>query len=428
MQVKPTKHLKSKFILVFVLLATNKWALEFFVNDSISSSAFNTLIFLSNLVVFIILIVSPKKSWLISVIHSKIEKHIYYMLFLSFFLGISYLFLDAALKSNSFITKYNNPDRFWVSTLEADSILGWKPKPNSISSHVLYGDTISWYNNDLSIRTNNTPKPIIDKPYLLAVGCSWTEGADIPTESTYVEIAARAMGAVALNGGVSNFGFSQMYLRAIEVINKYKPQYMVIQYTRWLSPRSQQRYADMSFGYNPRPFIYKDNAVFKTHLPLFNYTGFNIQKAFKEKSRPINEPYAFIHTLPFFIKEKFQFIASEFYLRINNISTNGIGFTETTLFYLDNFKKLCDQNNINCLVVTYDFLKYSKTTNKLLKNCGIPVLDGIDLLFKNLKNDSLYTTTYGIKKGTPPKVVDLHPNVNSNLIIGQAIGDYFNSH
>ena len=89
---------------------------------------------------------------------------------------------------------------------------------------------------------------------ILFLGCSFTFGALCKADSIFPHLSSQALGFRYINAGVSGWGLAQMQRRAKELIPKYKPRYVVFQYSYWLPQRAAGTYRHV-FDYPlPKPY------------------------------------------------------------------------------------------------------------------------------------------------------------------------------
>lgn len=96
------------------------------------------------------------------------------------------------------------------------------------------------------------------RPFVLALGCSFTFGDATPAEDTYAEVLARRLDGTALNAGKSGYGLAQMLLLARRLIPRYQPDVVVVQFSPWLARRSMSGFANVTFGVAPVPYLVQD--------------------------------------------------------------------------------------------------------------------------------------------------------------------------
>ena len=77
----------------------------------------------------------------------------------------------------------------------------------------------------------------LKRPRLVFIGDSFTYGDFTLAENTFAYKAVIKLSGESVNGGVNGFGLAQMVLRARQLIPKYRPDYVVVQYSPWLAAR-----------------------------------------------------------------------------------------------------------------------------------------------------------------------------------------------
>lgn len=97
-------------------------------------------------------------------------------------------------------------------------------------------------------------------PRLLFLGDSFTYGMLVATEDTFPFRTALKLHGEAINGGVPGHGLAQMVLRARQLIPKYKPDYVVVQYSPWLVGRAQSEFLPGSGDMFAVPYYFDDES------------------------------------------------------------------------------------------------------------------------------------------------------------------------
>jgi len=107
------------------------------------------------------------------------------------------------------------------------------------------------------------------RPIVLTLGCSFTYGATNLAEDTYAYLLGQYLGGTTRNGGVCGYGSSQMLILARRLVPAIKPDYLVVQYSRWLTERALSPFAPAYFGKVPTPFFYHRRGEVALHQPVF---------------------------------------------------------------------------------------------------------------------------------------------------------------
>ncbi len=105
-----------------------------------------------------------------------------------------------------------------------DDRLGYVPRPG----YAAPGVTIDA--DGLRHAGEHTPLPAHDDAPILAVGDSFTFGAEVTDAQTWPALLQRLTGRRVLNGGVSGYGFDQTVLRAEQLASRYRPSVIVVSF------------------------------------------------------------------------------------------------------------------------------------------------------------------------------------------------------
>lgn len=106
-------------------------------------------------------------------------------------------------------------------------------------------------------------------PRLLFLGDSFTYGMLVAAEDSFTFRAAQKLRGEAINGGVPGHGLAQMVLRARQLIPKYKPDYVVVQYSPWLVGRAQSEFMPGSGDMFATPYYFDDKSGSASVAPAY---------------------------------------------------------------------------------------------------------------------------------------------------------------
>ncbi len=105
-----------------------------------------------------------------------------------------------------------------------DPLLGFLPKPGRIEGWK--GETLTV--GEGFIRSNGQPPPLAPRPLIVAAGDSFTYGDQVSDHQTWVAALERLIAARVLNAGVFDYGIGQSYLRARQLVERLKPDGLII--------------------------------------------------------------------------------------------------------------------------------------------------------------------------------------------------------
>jgi energy-coupling factor transporter transmembrane protein EcfT len=225
----------------------------------------------------------------------------------SFFMGYSRSICKRSHELYIYLVSDNIRGRAGKSHVP-DSIYGFKPLKNARAFDVFpIGDPIpTAYDMDgFRVPLKDSLKVNLkDSVDIIFLGCSFTFGDACYADSTFAHLVAQEMGFSYINAGVCSYGLSHMYLLSKELIAKYKPRYIVYQYSDWLLGRALSAYAPVYFGTLPIPYFVKKEKDFELFMPVFQTQIFEID-AKEIKNNFKNKFFSFLLNkgLPFFIRE-----------------------------------------------------------------------------------------------------------------------------
>ncbi len=117
----------------------------------------------------------------------------------------------------------------------ADPELGWSAVPGSQGALTFaVGPSVPLRYDDEAFRTPVGATRPRQRPYVLALGCSFTHGDGCSAEDTFCDIVARRLGGTCLNAGQQAYGLSQMLILARRLIPRHRPEIVLVQYSSWL--------------------------------------------------------------------------------------------------------------------------------------------------------------------------------------------------
>jgi|GEM_PF-307310 len=158
-----------------------------------------------------------------------------------------------------FYTLYSEPSPSFIGRLrKADPEYGYQHRAYARACYIIPpADSIPVYTDGYGFRVTRADiQRSIDtgRMDILFLGCSFTYGEYCKADSTFSHLSAQALGFRYLNAGVSGWGLSQMHLKAQELIPKYKPRYVVLQYSYWLPQRAAGMYRYSADYPMPKPY------------------------------------------------------------------------------------------------------------------------------------------------------------------------------
>ena len=109
-----------------------------------------------------------------------------------------------------------------------DPLVGGIPKPGVSIRH-----PTKWYRMtavENGTRWNGSGSIAGEAAFALAVGDSFTFGADVSDEETWPAALERETGRRVVNAGVAGFGLDQTVLRAEQLVGMYRPEFVIVSF------------------------------------------------------------------------------------------------------------------------------------------------------------------------------------------------------
>lgn len=347
-------------IVAFVLVIYSSYIMTCFFNSQEAVSRINIfkIYFSSLLFPFWIFGITYKLFWEITQKISMIKTSALIFFFIAlWFAGYKSLKLafhlnDEILKLYDYIALNENARGTEGIIYQSDDTLGYKPIPFSKGFHLLgYGSRIPTRFDKNGFRIPVCQDSVLkfepDKKTILFLGCSFTYGDACYSEDTFSYIAAKKLNYNYINAGVCGYGLSQMYILANKLIPKYRPDFVVIQYSPWLWERSNDPLALSYIGLLPNPYFYSaEKNSLKIEYPLFTATALDLDK------KILKEKYKNNYT-GFYIKEGIQFVIKDYF----------------------NLQKVSVPENKPCRQrITIENFAYKTIFNLTFKEGGTPIL------------------------------------------------------
>jgi hypothetical protein len=173
----------------------------------------------------------------------------------------------------------------WVGTVHRyDEELGYSSIPGSsgtIIKPLMRPIPVRYNEYGFRVSAADRSKDYIDpgKKSILYLGCSFTFGDGCTAEETFPYISADSLGMNSLNAGICGYGLSQMVILAEKLIPKYRPEFVVVQFSPWLVDRSLAPIAPSYIGLIPNAYFSTDKKrnIF-IEKPIFETEVFNLNK------------------------------------------------------------------------------------------------------------------------------------------------------
>ncbi|MCP5051668.1 MAG: hypothetical protein GY940_31160 [bacterium] len=309
------------------------------------------------------------------------------------------------------------------SVFQADEEYGYLPKPDSVAFFsIRHSKRVPLVFDRYRFRVP-VSKRRVNRPYeggILFLGCSFTLGDAVPAEKTFPYLVGKELDSRGMNAGLSGGGLCQMVMRARKEIPRFKPKYVVVQYSHWLIRRSQRYYRPTAYGKTPGPFYYESGGHIKIHAPVFTTINFDVPIA--KYSRKGLWPFTWHVGLPLYAHDDYYTLLTSAKRLLGMIPKPAQSKEALVRFTYREIEKACRAYGAQMLVVKL-YMTGKEIPAYGLDDLGYPVVDTLDPLLSGLPEptDQAWRMKYQFMKGKPPRLVDIHPNVAAHRVIADAI-------
>lgn len=267
-----------------------------------------------------------------------------------------------------------------------------------------------------------------NKPLILALGCSFTHGDATPAEQTYPFLVGRMLKGSAINAGCGAYGLAQMLVLARRLIPLHLPDYLLVQYSPWLVDRAVTPFARSQFGRLTTPYFFR-NARGETLLqppafatPLFDYPTSDYRRT-PLSARDFGSFYLRIG-LPMLTREHLGMLS--FRLRritglLPDPTTDPSRVIETAYAEI---LQIAAAHNVRPMIVLLAEPGQRETSGSNHLPAGrSQLVDAQAALFSHLPEATpkAFLRAYGHWRGSPPMLVDSHPNAAAHGVVAEAI-------
>ena len=314
------------------------------------------------------------------------------------------------------------------------------------SSRQYTGDTELGFANIGNFRSGNVrireDSFGLSRPLVLALGGSFTYGYACDADEAYPYITGKKLNGSSLNAGLVGAGLSQMLILARRLIPKYKPDYVLVQYSPWLVRRAAAPFNLTSIHKIPRPYFADSNdGSVILQPPAYRTKFFDIPDAYQKTPAGIGDYLSFLINvgIPLYMNEHlggFGFSMKKILGYTARPSKNHVKIIETVY---GEIAGICRENDATLIIVMMGGIDRPRQTDdveggifnpfpkeeveKLYEIKNTVVINTMPPLLEKLdkKNYESYSRAYHHWRGTPPVCYDRHPNPAAHEIIGQEI-------
>jgi len=316
----------------------------------------------------------------------------------------------------------------------ADPELGFAAVPASQGLHVFpIGPPLPMrYNADeLRVPAGDASGAPRQRPFVLALGCSFTYGDACLAEDTFPYRVAQGLGGTALNAGKCAYGLSQMLILARRLVPRYKPEYVLVQFSPWLVGRGTSGLARSPFGLVPVPYLPLHDGRVGLQPPWFRARVFDLPfPRFDNDRRGPGEFLSFFFSAaaPLFLYDDAHAALNEVRLLAGGAAeperrqASDAGDDVNRIVYRE-IAQICKDNGATMVLVrlSHPLERHHQELKELYRDVVyVDAQATLDATVVEADKDAYYRR-YGHWRGTPPVLVDTHPNPEAHALIAREI-------
>jgi hypothetical protein len=311
-----------------------------------------------------------------------------------------------------------------------DAELGFAPVANSVGAETFPdGDEIpARFDQDgfripLDDEKNRTQS---QHPSVLTLGCSFTYGAAARAEDTYPYLVGRNLGGSTKNAAVSSYGLSQMLILAKRLVPGQKPDYLLVQYSPWLVSRALDPFAPTYFGKLPTPYFFDRQSELVLQPPVFQTKMFDLPiDRYRNTPTSFSDKVSFSWNvgLPIFVHDDFNMIGYAANRFLRRVPAPASDEARVTTYVYGQIGKIAKENGAKLIVVVLGNDVNSVPISRAWFPADAAVVNAHDALLEHLPvaAQEKYDKAYAFWRGSPPAIVDRHPNENAHRVIADAV-------
>jgi len=356
----------------------------------------------------------------------------YFVVFLIPAIFISVIYIGYTAYRTAPIYWYvKHNQRVWKGKVhKADTELGYVPIPDSQGAEVFpTGDEIAARYDKDGFRVPQEDGRLASlnrHPIVLTLGCSFTYGAATRAEDTYPYLVSQSLGGTTINAGLFGYGLSQMVTLSRRLVQTRQPDYLLVQYSPWLVDRAQSPFAPTNFGKLPTPYFFLRQNELVLHPPVFMTKIWDLPfDRYRNTPVSFGDKLAFVwHIgLPLYIHDDLNMCYYNLRRVFGAIPEPAASPEQITRYAYDEMGKVARRNGTRLVIVVLGIDHNPVQIPQSLFPPDSVTVNAHDALLRQLPviNEENYLKQYAHWHGSPPAIVDTHPNENAHRIIAEAI-------
>ena len=348
------------------------------------------------------------------------------IIYLFFLLSLAGIFLvcygRTLLSRGGKLYRYAKQNRRgWSGTVfEPDRELGFRSQPGAEGAHTFpIGEDLPMRFDSRGFRAvKDSPAADNRRPYVLALGCSFTYGDACRAEDTFPHLVARKLGGRELNAGLPSYGLSQMLILARKLIPEYRPEYILFQYSPWLLNRSTRLFA-------PNPyFIDGENGSIDLHPPVFSCYPVDISP-WRDTPASRRDFFSFFFrtALPLLLHDDSRLLIFKLKSAFTLVPPPSEKIDRIVEEAYREIRDLADRYGSKLIIVGLGNFDEPLTLPEIFRGLDLTAVNCHAELLNRLAEPDEYSFSqaYCHFRGDPPRRVDRHPNPAAHQIIADSV-------
>jgi hypothetical protein len=318
----------------------------------------------------------------------------------------------------------------WRGTvLRADARLGFAPVAGSLGAEILPGgfDVPARFDGE-GLRVPVVAGDSAESgTSVLALGDSFTFGSGCTAEETYPALVARARHGRVLNAGFPGYGLAQMLVLARDLLPRHRPQLLLVQASTWLPSRAAGPFRSGEFDLVPVPYFAQGTGgAPELRPPRFLAKSFELPiSRYRGTGTGLLDWGSFVTHVgfPLFFHDDRKRVGILAGRAMGRLPRGATERCISDLVYPELYS-LCTESGTRMVVVVLDPPGNREyVVSDLSLPADVPVVDTRPALAAPLPRSDVetYMRAYGHWKGSPPRLVDEHPNAQAHAIIAEQV-------
>lgn len=296
---------------------------------------------------------------------------------------------------------------------------------------IFNGEPVPFHHDEAGLRAPLGVRQSVQErrhPRLLFLGDSFTYGELVSAEDTFAARAAQALRGEAINAGVPGYGLAQMVLQARTLIARYRPDYVVVQYSPWLATRSQSEFSTHSGQMVMGPYFARGEGGLVVAPAAFIPPPALVARLDHYKTSPggLGDRLSFLGRVafPFFLDRDGKLIVFRLQqllqLRPRPVDDAG-AIVQAAYAEID---AIARAHGARTVIVALGLAEPLQVPGERFP-AGVPVVNAwramVDRLAAQVSDE--YVRHYFLWRGTPPQPVDGHPNEQAHALIAEVVAE-----